>query len=252
MINETLKAGKKLYFLSDAHLGLPPREKSLEREKKLVALLSDIQKDAHAIFLMGDIFDYWFEHRKVIPRGFTRFLGKLSELGDQGIPVYFFTGNHDVWVFDYLPTETGIIVKRQPETHIYNGKKFYLAHGDGLGKGEWSYRILKKIFVSKTLQWLYARIHPNTSTALAHYWSKSSRLSKGNFTPFLGNEKEHLVIHSMKLLSEEHYDYFVYGHRHLPLVLPAGEKSKIIYIGDWFVNFTYAVFDGQEIELIKV
>ncbi|HYW96111.1 MAG TPA: UDP-2,3-diacylglucosamine diphosphatase [Bacteroidales bacterium] len=250
-MSEKLEKGKKIYFVSDAHLGLPPHQKSLEREKLLVKWLDEISGDAQAIYLMGDIFDYWFEYKKVVPRGFVRFLGKLAEITDSGIPVYFFTGNHDVWAFDYLPSELGVTVYRQPQHRTFNGKKFYLAHGDGLGPSEWSYKLLKGIFTSRFLQWMFARIHPNSATGFAHRWSKHSRFSKGNFVSFLGEEKEHLIQHSKTMLSEEHFDFFIYGHRHIPIDWKLNESSRVIYLGDWFVNFTYAVFDGEDIRLLK-
>ncbi len=240
---------KKIYFLSDAHLGLPPLEKSLEREKLLVRWLNEVRKDAHSIYLLGDIFDYWFEYRKVVPRGFTRLLGKISEITDSGIPVYFFTGNHDVWVFDYLPTETGMKVFSKPLRIEINGKSFFIAHGDGLGSYEKGYNIIKSIFTSRILQWLYARIHPNASASFAHAWSMHSRLSKDAFLPFLGEDKEFQILYSREVLKKEHFHFFVYGHRHLPLDITIGENSRMICLGDWFYNFTYAVFDGKEMEL---
>jgi UDP-2,3-diacylglucosamine hydrolase len=240
----------KIYFISDAHLGLPPEEKSRERERLLVEWLNKIQEDAHAVYLMGDIFDYWFEYRKVVPRGFVRFLGKLAELTDNGVEVNYFTGNHDVWIFDYLPKETGIKVFRKPHTQEFEGKKFFLAHGDGLGPGEKSYKLLKKIFTSSFMQWLFARLHPNFATSFAHHWSKLSRLSKGAYTPYLGEEKEDLILYSKKILEDEHFDYFVYGHRHIPLDHKLNSNARVIYLGDWFVNFTYAVFDGNDLKLM--
>ena len=244
-----LKESKKIYFVSDSHLGLPPGEKSMEREKLLVEWLGMVSRDAGTIFLMGDIFDYWFEYRKVVPRGFVRLLGKIAEITDSGIEVNFFTGNHDVWIFDYLPEETGIKVFKKPARMEIHGKKFFLAHGDGLGPGEKSYKLLKRIFRNRFLQWMYARIHPDFSTSFAHRWSKHSRLSKGAFTPFLGENKEGLILYSRKILEKEHFDYFVYGHRHIPLDLKLNNESRIIYLGDWYVNFTYAVFDGKNLEL---
>ncbi len=240
---------KKIYFLSDAHLGLPPHEKSLEREKLLTRWLDEIRKDAHSVYLLGDIFDYWFEYRKVVPRGFTRLLGKIAEITDSGIPVYFFTGNHDVWVFDYLPSETGIQVFRKPLLIELNGKKFFIAHGDGLGPGEKGYKLLKLIFTCSFLQWLFARIHPNAAITFAHAWSKHSRLSKNASLPFMGEDKEFQVLFSKEMLKKEHFHYFVYGHRHLPLDITIGENSRLICLGDWVYNFTYAVFDGNEMEL---
>ncbi len=239
-----LPKGKKIYFISDAHLGLPPREKSLQREKLLVKWLNEMQKDACDIFLLGDIFDYWYEYRKVVPRGFVRFLGKLAEISDSGINIHFFTGNHDVWVFDYLPEEIGLKVYRKPLFAEINGFKFYLAHGDGLGSGEPGFRLLKAMFTSKILQWLFSRIHPNTSVGFAHRWSKHSRFSTGNYASWLGEDKEHLIIHSKEILKKEHFDFFVYGHRHVPKEFDL-QNSKVVYLGDWFVNFTYGVFDGE-------
>jgi UDP-2,3-diacylglucosamine hydrolase len=244
-----ISENKKIYFLSDAHLGFPPREKSLIREKLLTRWLEEVRTDAHSIYLLGDIFDYWFEYRKVVPRGFTRLLGKISEITDSGIPVYFFTGNHDVWVFDYLPSETGVQVFRKPLRIEINGLKFFIAHGDGLGSYEKGYNIIKWIFTNSTLQWLFARIHPNASIAFAHAWSKHSRLSKDASLPFMGEDKEFQVLFSKDLLKKEHFDYFVYGHRHLPLDLSIGENSRLICLGDWFYNFTFAVFDGKEMKL---
>ena len=248
MISE-LKKGKKVYFVSDAHLGLPPQENSRERERLLIKWLEEKRKDAGAFYLMGDIFDYWFEYKKVVPRGFVRLLGKIAEISDEGIPVYCFTGNHDIWVFDYLPQEIGVKVIRGPVSHTYNNTKLYLAHGDGLGPGESLYKILKKIFTSKVLQWLYARIHPNTATGFAHRWSKYSRFSQGSHVPWLGEDKEHLVIHSRSIEQKEHFDYYIYGHRHVPVEFRINERSVIIYLGDWFVNFTYAEFDGDSLKL---
>ncbi|MCF8378574.1 MAG: UDP-2,3-diacylglucosamine diphosphatase [Bacteroidales bacterium] len=250
-MNQVVPKDKKIYFVSDVHLGLPPLNKSLEREKLLVKWLEEIRKDAFEIYLLGDIFDYWFEYKKVVPRGFVRFLGKIAEIRDSGIPIYFFTGNHDVWIFDYLPEELGIEVYRNPIKRIFNGKKFYLAHGDGLGPGEKSYKLLKSIFTSRVLQWLFARLHPNTATGFAHRWSKQSRFSKGNYVPWLGEEKEHLVLHSKKILETEEMNFFIYGHRHVPKEFSINEKSKLIYLGDWFVNFTYAVFDGEDVRVFK-
>ena len=249
MNSVSIPSNKKVYFLSDAHLGLPPMEKSLEREKMLVRWLDDIKKDAHSIYLLGDIFDYWFEYRKVVPRGFTRLLGKISEITDSGIPVYFFTGNHDVWVFDYLPSETGMQIFHQPLKIKLNNSVFYIAHGDGLGSFEKSYNIIKSIFTNPILQWLYTRIHPNTATAFAHRWSRHSRLSKDVFLPFLGEDKEFQVLFSKDLLKTENIHFFVFGHRHLPLDLQIGKNSRLISLGDWFMNFTYAVFDGENMEL---
>jgi UDP-2,3-diacylglucosamine hydrolase len=244
-----LKTPYKIYFASDAHLGMNPAAKSIEREKLIVRWLDEIRKDAAEIYLLGDMLDYWFEYRKVVPRGFTRFLGKIAEITDQGIPVHYFTGNHDVWVFDYLPKEIGVQVHREPVIKEINGKKFYIAHGDGLGPGDKSYTILKKIFTSKILQWLYARLHPNCATSFAHYWSKKSRFAKGISIEYKGDDKEELLIFAREIIQKEHFDFFIFGHRHIPLEYSLNEKSKVFILGDWIVNNTYAVFDGEDVFL---
>jgi UDP-2,3-diacylglucosamine hydrolase len=244
-----LATQKKIYFISDLHLGMHPQKESMEREKMVVRWLEEVYRDASEIYLLGDVFDYWFEYKKVVPRGFTRFLGKIAEITDAGVTVNLFTGNHDVWVFDYLPQEIGVKVYRHPVTREYGGKKFLIAHGDGLGPGQLGYKILKGMFTSKILQWMFARLHPNFASGLAHRWSKKSRSGKGVTTEWLGDDKEYLVRYANDKLKEEHFDYFVFGHRHLPLTLDLNEKSKMLYLGDWIENFTYAVIDGGKIEL---
>jgi UDP-2,3-diacylglucosamine hydrolase len=251
MTNLSLQDNKRIYFVSDAHLGHPPAEQSLKREKLLIKWLDEIKSSAHSLYLLGDIFDYWFEYRKVVPRGFVRLLGKLAEFSDSGIPVHFFTGNHDVWIFDYLPEEIGITVHRKPLILNINHKRLLIAHGDGLGPGEYGYKLLKLIFTSKIMQWLFARIHPNTGTGFAHRWSKHSRLSKESSKNFLGEDREHLVLFAKKILLNEYFDYFIFGHRHLPFDLIVNKKSHVISLGDWFIHFTYAVFDGNEVKLIN-
>jgi len=240
----------KIYFASDVHLGLPDYKESLVREKRFVQWLDRIKHDAREIVLLGDIFDFWFEYKRAIPRGFTRFLGKLCELTDSGIPVHFFTGNHDMWIFDYLPEETGVILHKEPIVKEYYGKKFYLAHGDGLGPGDNSYKLLKKIFASRFSQWLFARFHPNVGIWIANTWSTHSRYSRET-KPFEGEDKEWLILYSKKLLKSQDFDYMVYGHRHLPMDLKIKENTRYINLGDWITNFTYAVFDGEKMELKK-
>lgn len=243
---------KKIYFASDVHLGHPTIEKSRWREKLFVEWLDEIKHDASELYLVGDIFDFWYEYRKVVPRGFVRSLGKIAEIADSGIPVHFFTGNHDIWVFDYLPTELGVTVHREPIEKEYNGLKFYIAHGDGLGPGDHSYKLLKKVFTSRTLQWFFSRLHPNFSLWLAHTWSNSSRQSKGiKAEGFMGKEKEYLYQYAEQMLAKKHYDYLIFGHRHLMVNMPVGEKSKYVNLGDWLYNFSYGVFDGNTFELKK-
>ncbi|MFW6328019.1 MAG: UDP-2,3-diacylglucosamine diphosphatase, partial [Bacteroidota bacterium] len=181
---------KKIYFVSDIHLGMHPREDSIKREKLFVKWLDEIKDHASALYLLGDIFDYWFEYKKVVPRGFTRTLGKLAEINDKGVKIHYFTGNHDVWIFDYLPSEIGIILYPEPLSTVINNKKFYLSHGDGLGPGDPGFKLLKAAFRNRILQWFYARIHPNFTISLAHYWSRKSRYGKTEADEFKGEEKE--------------------------------------------------------------
>jgi UDP-2,3-diacylglucosamine hydrolase len=241
--------GKKIYFASDLHLGLYPRDKSFEREKTFVKWLNQIQPDVQVLFLLGDVFDFWYEYKKVIPKGFTRFLGKLCELADQGIEIHIFTGNHDVWMFDYLPKEIGVIVHSKHITAEINGKQFFLGHGDGLVKQEWNYKIMKGCFTSKTLQWMFSKIHPNVALAFGQAWSKKSRYSKGIAEEFLGEEKEFQVMFARNYLKSNNINYFVFGHRHIPLDIKLNEKAKLINCGEWIKSNSYAVFDGNDLVL---
>lgn len=241
---------KKIYFISDFHLGIPDREKSLLREQKIVQWLEMIKKDVAELYLMGDIFDFWFEYKHVVPKGYVRLLGKLAEFTDAGIPVHLFTGNHDMWTFDYLQKELNIKVHHKPATVSFADKKFYLAHGDGLGPGDYGYKFIKKVFRNPVCQWLFARIHPNSAIGIAKFWSGRSRLANGpRDEKYLGDENEWLVIYSKKILEKEHFDYFIYGHRHLPLDIKLNNTSRYINLGDWVNYFSYAEFDGTELTL---
>lgn len=246
---KTLPENKKIYFASDVHLGLYPYDHSRMREKVFVQWLEEIRKDAAELYLLGDIFDYWYEYRTVVPRGFTRTLGKLAEIADSGIPVHFFTGNHDVWVFDYLPSEIGVILHDEPYILEVNGKRMLLAHGDGLGPGDMGYKLLRRIFRSKFMQWWYSKIHPNLSMRFAHWWSKKSRYSKGIAEAFQGEEKELQIVFAMETLKKEHFDYFIFGHRHVPMNFPLSPDSRLINLGEWIFSNTYAMFNGTSLEL---
>jgi UDP-2,3-diacylglucosamine hydrolase len=241
---------KKTYFVSDIHLGAPDFEHSLVREKKLVKWLKEKSADAEAFYLLGDIFDFWFEYKHIVPRGFSRFLGCISEITDAGIPVHFFTGNHDIWVFDYLPKETGVIVHKTPQIINLSGKTFYLAHGDGLGPYDKKYNLLKRIFTNSFLQWAFKRIHPNFSVAFAKRWSKYSR-AQHQYPEKIDYEAEWLVKFARNYLESENsdIDYFVFGHRHIPIKHALNEKTSFINLGDWLMNFTYGEFDGSNFHL---
>jgi UDP-2,3-diacylglucosamine hydrolase len=241
-------SASKIYFASDFHFGVPNYSTSREREDLVVSWLEEIRKDAAEIYLMGDIFDFWFEYAAVIPKGFIRFQGKLADLADSGIKITFFKGNHDMWMFDYFLKELGIQIISEELILERNGMKFYLHHGDGLGPGDAKYKILKKIFRSEFCQWLFARIHPNLGLAIARKWSKHSRLQNNQKEEFQDLEKEWLVSYSKELLLKEHYDFLIFGHRHLPLDVQLGD-SRYINLGEWMNFNSYAVFDGENLEL---
>jgi UDP-2,3-diacylglucosamine hydrolase len=246
-----IKEKTKYYFISDLHLGTPDYAKSLEREKLVVQWLDAVKTDAKEIFLMGDTFDFWFEYKSVVPKGFVRLLGKLAEISDSGTPIHFFTGNHDMWCFDYLPKEIGVKIYREPILRIIEEKSFFLGHGDGLGPGDNSYKVLKKIFRNPICQFLFGWIHPNLGIGLANFWSRRSRISTGSKEDkFLGEDKEWLVqFCKEKITKGEAADFFIFGHRHLPLDLEVGPKSRYINLGEWINYFTYAEFDGKTLEL---
>lgn len=239
-----LPSNKKVYFASDFHLGIPNEFESLEREKKIIRWLEHVSKDASAIFLLGDLFDFWFEYKTTIPKGFIRFQGKLAELSDLGIPIIIFTGNHDLWMFDYFPKQLGIPVYRKPIELDINKKKFLVGHGDGLGPGDTKYKIFKSIFTNKICQWLFKWVHPDLGVALAKFWSKESRISKGD-EAFEG-EKERLWQYCKELDQKNHHDFYVFGHRHLSLELPVSDTSTYYNLGEWVNQSTYLEFDGSK------
>jgi UDP-2,3-diacylglucosamine hydrolase len=235
-----LAPGKKIFFASDFHLGVPDHASSLVREKRV----------AHAIYLLGDIFDFWFEYGKAIPKGFIRLQGKLAELRDSGVPIYFFTGNHDMWMFNYFPDEMGIVIYREPQLLEVNNHRLLIGHGDGLGPGDQTYKLLKKIFNSAVCQWLFARIHPNLGIRIAQYWSRQSRINNIKMEEkFEGEEKEYLLSYCRELEKTKHHDYYIFGHRHLPLDLKVGNHSRYINLGEWVRHNTYAEYDGIDVTL---
>lgn len=242
--------GKKIFFASDFHLGVPDHSSSLKRERQIIAWLDSIKHEAYSIYLLGDIFDFWFEYRYTIPKGFIRLQGKLAELCDAGIPVLFFTGNHDMWMFDYFTRELGIPIFREPRILAVGNQKLLIGHGDGLGPGDMQYKFLKKFFNSKFCQWLFARIHPNLGMAIAHRWSRNSRISNlKREERFSGEEKEFLWLYCRELEKHQHHDYYIFGHRHLPLHLKVNETSTYINLGEWVTGSHYAVYDGVTVEL---
>jgi len=247
-----ISAQKKIYFLSDFHLGAPDEKSSLVREKKLVRFFDNIRHDAAQIFIVGDIFDFWYEYKEVVPRGYVRLLGKLAELTDAGIPIHFFVGNHDMWMHDYFQKELNISVYFEPKVFEFNQKIFYIGHGDGLGPGDHGYKFIKKIFRNPLCQWAFGQLHPTWGIGLANYFSRKSRVKTGNSDEiFLGEDKEWLILYCREILEQKHYDYFIFGHRHFPLDFKLSADSRYINLGDWIRNFTYASFDGKDMELKK-
>jgi UDP-2,3-diacylglucosamine hydrolase len=245
-------SSKKIYFASDFHLGIPSFESSLKREKLICKWLDSIRHDAAEIYLVGDIFDFWYEYRYTIPKGNVRLQGKIAELTDAGIPIHFFVGNHDLWMQDYFIKELNVSVYHNPITRTFNNKVFYIGHGDGLGPGDRGYKLLRKIFASKTCQWLFSRLHPNFAFYIAKQSSKRKRVATGDEDEkFLGAENEWLFLYSREYLKDHKVDYFVFGHRHLPLDLDVDGKARYINLGEWLHYNTYAVFDGEKMELKK-
>lgn len=243
---------QKIYFVSDCHLGIPDYQKSLEREKKLVRWLDEIKIDAEQIFILGDLFDFWFEYKTVVPKGYVRLLGKLAELRDNGIEISVFSGNHDMWLFDYFSKELNIPIIRKPVEIWLKGKKFFLGHGDGLGPGDHGYKFIKKLFANRFCQWLFARLHPNFAIGLGLFFSKRSRLSRGDSDyQYKGDEYERLLVFAQNLARENNYDFIVFGHRHFPLNIPLKTAGRYINLGDWIHHYSYGVFDGEIFEIRK-
>ncbi len=245
--------GKKIFFASDFHLGSSGKFSSSEREQKVVQWLNSIEDEASAIYLMGDIFDYWFEYKEVIPKGFTLLLGKLHLLRLKNIPIIVFTGNHDMWLFDYLEKEMDITIEKKPLIKNFNGKKFYLAHGDGLGDVPFLDRLMKKSFSNKFLQWLFARIHPNTGIKIMKFFSNLSRNSHSKYEEQFVPEKEFLLQYAEDYLKKDNsIDYFIFGHRHIPVKYKlSNDRSFMVNLGDWIENFSYGIFDGEHFNLEK-
>ena len=241
---------KKIYFASDQHFGAPTVALSKIRERKFVNWLDSIKKDADILFLLGDLFDFWFEYKRAVPKGFIRVLGKLAELRDRGIEIHFFVGNHDLWMDDYFEKELDIPVYHKPKEFSFGNKLFLIGHGDGLGPGDKGYKRMKKLFTNPFSKWLYRWLHPDIGIRLGHYLSVKNKLISGDEdVVYLGDDKEWLVQYCKKKLMEKHYDFFMFGHRHLPLEIQISENAKYINTGDWISRFTYAVFENQELVL---
>lgn len=239
----------KVYFASDFHLGAYPHEASKDRERRIVRWLEHIKTDAKALYLLGDVFDFWFEYATVIPRGYTRFLGKLAELSDHGVAITLFKGNHDMWMFGYFKDELNATIIDNELVVEMDGRKFYLHHGDGLGDGDQKYKLLKRIFRSPVCQWMFARLHPNLGIGIARRWSRHSRISNNTEEMFLGAEKEWLIQYASSLERQSHHDYYIFGHRHIPYEIDIAPDSRVVNLGEWINYNTYAVWDGHELRL---
>lgn len=243
---------KNVYFLSDAHLGSWAIDHGRMHERRLVRFLDSIKHKAAAVYLLGDMFDFWYEHKYTVPKGYTRFLGKLSELTDMGVEVHFFTGNHDIWAYSYLEEECGVIMHRKPITTDIYGKVFYLAHGDGLGDPDIKFKLLRRMFHSTICQRLFSAIHPRWSMWLGLTWAKHSRMKRinGEEPPYMGENKEHLVLYAKQYMkSHANVDVFIFGHRHIELDLNLSKNVRMMILGDWISQFTYVVFDGDHLLL---
>ena len=246
-----IATGKKVYFLSDFHLGAPNEVESRKREDRLVRFLQDARKDAGVIFIVGDIFDFWFEYKTVVPKGFVRILGTLAQMADEGIQLHIFTGNHDLWMQDYLSKELNAKLYFEPQQFTIQNKQFLIGHGDGLGPGDNGYKRLKKIFTNPICQWLFRWLHPDAGIQLANYFSRKSRAKTGNTDElFLGEDKEWLILYTKEKAKTMAVDYFIFGHRHYAIDLRLNEKSRYINLGDWIRLNTYAVFDCKDVQLL--
>ena len=246
-----IATGKKVYFLSDFHLGAPNEVESRKREDRLVRFLQDARKDAGVIFIVGDIFDFWFEYKTVVPKGFVRILGTLAQMADEGIQLHIFTGNHDLWMQDYLSKELNAKLYFEPQQFTIQNKQFLIGHGDGLGPGDEGYKRLKRIFTNPLCQWLFRWLHPDAGIQLANYFSRKSRAKTGNADElFLGEDKEWLILYAKEQAKTMAVDYFIFGHRHYAIDLRLNDKSRYINLGDWIRLNTYAVFDGKDVQLL--
>ena len=242
-----MRENGKIYFASDFHLGLPAGTPPLVREKKVVDWLKSVSPDAKEIYLLGDIFDFWWEYKLVVPKGFTRFLGTVASITDSGIPVHFFTGNHDMWVGSYLREECGMIIHTSPISTVFDGKIFHLAHGEGLGTNDTGYKILLSIFRNRPLQKMYSALHPLIGIGIGHRWSLNSRLGKGLTREFMGEDKEDLLRYANSIADKEKIDYFIFGHRHLAMSYILKKGPEVLFLGDWIHSGNFAVWDGEKL-----
>jgi len=240
----------KIYFASDFHLGIDGAVDSKSRETQIIAWLNSVEADMSELYLVGDVFDYWYEYRNAVPKGYVRLLGKLAALSDQGVKIHLFTGNHDLWIKDYLKEEIGLEIYHHPVEREINGLKFLIGHGDGLGPGDHGYKFMKKIFSNTLCQWLFSRLHPNLGLGMMKFFSRTSRAKYPESTDFLGAEKEWLIQYCEQLIEKKDIDFFVFGHRHLAMdYLLSNKKSRYLNLGEWLHKKSYAVLDDHSFSL---
>ena len=249
MIDIKLNPSKRIYFCSDNHLGSPNRNLSLEREKIFITWLDQIKIDAQAIFFLGDLFDFWYEYKKVVPKGFTRLFGKLAELSDSGIDLFFFVGNHDCWIGNYFEDELGINVFHKKVDLNIDNYNILIGHGDGLGPGDSKYKFLKLLFRNPILKKLFSFIHPDIGISLGKFLSQKNKIISGDEKVFESEDKEMLFSYCKDVLKTKYYHFFIFGHRHIPLELDLGYNSKYFNTGDWITHFSYLVYDGNSFNL---
>lgn len=245
--------GHKIYFLSDFHLGAPTAHDSLQREKTICRFLDQALQDAAEIFLMGDLFDFWYEYKKVVPKGYVRLLGKLAACSDAGITLHLFTGNHDMWTKNYFQQELGLHLYFDPITIERNGCRLHLGHGDGLGPGDQGYKRLKRIFRNPICQFLFGALPPVVGMGIAEFFSRQSRARTGAAEEvFRGADKEWLISYCKEQQRKDRVDYFIFGHRHLPIdweLVSPPNSVRYINLGDWIRYYSYAVLDGAVLSL---
>ncbi len=244
-----MNSSKKIYFASDFHLGVPDEKSSFEREKRIIRWLDSIKADCAELYILGDIFDFWFEFKTVVPKGFVRLQAKVAEFTDAGIPVHFFHGNHDLWQFGYFEKELGVTVHEKTIKRQYGGKIFFIGHGDGLGPGQAWFKFILSVYRNRFFQRVFAWFHPNIGIGLANWFSHRSKQKTYNGNSGFYGEKEFLIRYCREKLKEQPVDYFIFGHRHLPMIYELTENSKYVNLGDWIGFNTYAVYDGKRIDL---
>lgn len=241
---------KKIFFASDFHLGLNAGGSATERERRVVKWLEYAADEASEIYLLGDVFDFWWEYKKVVPKGFTRFFGAISKITDAGIPVHLYTGNHDMWMHNYLAEECGVTITHGETEKTIDGRKFLLAHGEGLGTTGAAYKVLLYLFRSRVIRKLFSAIHPRIGVAIGQSWSLNSRLGKGLYTPFLGEEKEDLLRYANRIRKTSDTEYFIFGHRHLPMKYNLKNGGTVVILGDWMTGSVWAEWNGTDLNLV--